>query len=119
MQNPTTPTLSPDDRLRTSSTAPDMSLAGPVELQRHHLLARLVGLGTTFVPRYRSGASATNPSAAKRSQTSSMCGTRPHHSWITMTPGPVARRRHGQIPLALGPVARKLDHLAHGRRPYP
>ena len=43
-----------------------------------------------------SGASALNPSAAKRSQTFLMCWTRPHHSWMTITPGP----------LPLGGVAR-------------
>ena len=39
-------------------------------------------------PRYRSGASATKPSAAKRSHTSWMWGTRPHHSWITTSGTP-------------------------------
>ncbi len=39
-------------------------------------------------PSYRSGASATKPSSAKRSQTSRMWSTRPHHSWMTITPGP-------------------------------
>src|SRR4029453_7515320 len=40
-------------------------------------------------PRYRSGATATNPWAARRSATSRMWGTRPHHSWMTTTPGPL------------------------------
>src|SRR2546429_9154808 len=34
------------------------------------------------------GASAVSPSAASRSQTFLMCRTRPHHSWMTRTPGP-------------------------------
>jgi hypothetical protein len=41
-----------------------------------------------LLPWYKSGASAENPPEAKRSATFLMCGTRPHHSWITTTPGP-------------------------------
>src|SRR4029453_15286991 len=40
-------------------------------------------------PRYRSGATATNPWAARRSATSRMWGTRPLHSWMTTAPGPL------------------------------
>ncbi len=32
---------------------------------------------------------ATKPSRASRSQTSRMWSTRPHHSWMTITPGPL------------------------------
>jgi hypothetical protein len=41
------------------------------------------------LPWYMSGASAEKPAAAKRSHTALMCGTSPHHSWITKTPGPL------------------------------
>ena len=41
------------------------------------------------LPRYRSGATATNPWAASRSATLRMWGTSPHHSWMTTTPGPL------------------------------
>src|SRR5437764_5307132 len=44
---------------------------------------------SAVLPWYRSGASAEKPSAAKRSQTFLMWPTRPHHSWITSTPGPL------------------------------
>src|SRR3954470_3036283 len=60
------------------------------------------------LPPNRSGASATKPSAASRSLTSAMWSVRPHHSWITMTPGPlpdggVARYPWASLPL-LGKV---------------
>src|SRR5437773_2503986 len=57
------------------------------------------------LPWYMSGASAVNPSVANRSQTFLMCRTRPHHSWITRTPGPlpdagVARYADVLVPFA-------------------
>ena len=39
-------------------------------------------------PRYRSGASATNPSSANASAVSVIWSFRPHHSWMTTTPAP-------------------------------
>ena len=47
MQKPTTPTPAPLTRAvaTRSSTAPPMSFAACVEVERHHELAGLVGLG--------------------------------------------------------------------------
>src|SRR6266704_2903051 len=39
-------------------------------------------------PPYRSGANATNPAVAKRSQSSLKKSFNPHHAWRTRTPGP-------------------------------
>ena len=82
MQKPVTPTRSLPATSATLSTAPLMSLAAWSTLRA--IISLPASSGSVVVsPWYRSGASATNPSAANRSHTSLMCGTRPHHSWIT------------------------------------
>ena len=87
MQNPVTPTRSPPARSDTSSTAPDMSL--PAWSRFIAIISFPASSGSVVdSPRYRSGARATKPSAAKRSHTSSMWGTRPHHSWMTTRGSP-------------------------------
>ena len=90
MQNPITPTpleLTASEASR-KSIAPRMSLAACSRLSA--IISLPASSGSVVVaPRYRSGARAENPAAAKRSTTSRMWGTSPHHSWMTMTPGPV------------------------------
>ena len=86
MQKPTTPIL-PPVRSASRSTAPLMSFAACSMLSAIISLPAPSGSVAAW-PWYRSGASAVNPAAAKRSTRSLMCGTRPHHSWMTSTPGP-------------------------------
>src|SRR5712691_3666061 len=56
-------------------------------------------------PRYRSGANATNPAVASRSQRSLKKSVRPHHAWRTRTPGPLpffgTARYPGTLPSGL------------------
>src|SRR5205823_6747625 len=40
-------------------------------------------------PRYRSGAKATNPALASRSERPLKKSVKPHHAWRTRTPGPL------------------------------
>ena len=89
MQNPITPTRSPvtESRLRRWSTAPLMSW--PAVVMFMAIINLPASSGSVVVsPWYRSGASTVNPSAASRSATSRMWGTRPQYSWIRITPGP-------------------------------
>ena len=88
MQNPVTPTRSPPARSDTSSTAPAMSLPACSRLIAINSFPASSG-SVVVSPRYRSGARAKNPSAAKRSHTSSMWGTSPHHSWMTTRGNPL------------------------------
>src|SRR5262245_63877547 len=55
-------------------------------------------------PWYMSGARALKPSAAKRSHTFLMCGTRPHHSWMTITPGPLPPGGVARYPSVVVPL---------------
>ena len=63
-------------------------LGGLVEVHGHHQLPGLVGLGRAL-PAVEVGGQGHEPSAANRSHTSSMCGTSPHHSWMTTSGIPV------------------------------
>ena len=67
-------------------------------------------LGSVVVsPRYRSGASAKKPSAAKRSQIERMCSSRPHHSCRTIVAGPLLAGGHGEIAGRGAGAGRELD----------
>ena len=104
----------PDCAPAAASTAPLRSLAACSRLSAIISLPAPSG-SVDDSPWYRSGASAVKPAAAKRSTTSLMCGTRPHHSWMTSTPGPVP----GDVAVARVTVALEGDHLSHARtRPY-
>ena len=87
-QKPTVPTPpSSAGRSARYLAAPAMSRAAwSIAMPMSSLPARSGSAACT--PWYRSGARAANPAPAKRSATALMCGTRPHHSWMTITPGP-------------------------------
>ena len=97
-QKPTTPTPWPvvSGMASRASTAAAMSLAACSSCISMTSLPASSG-SVVSLPRYRSGATATNPWAANRSATSRMWGTSPHHSWMTTTPGPLARGRQGDV----------------------
>src|ERR1039458_2366321 len=102
MQNPTTPTPLPLDRAATSSTAPLMSL--PARSNSSAIISFAASPGSAaFAPWDRSGASATKPSAAKRRHTPLLGQTRPHHSWITTTPGPLPPAGEARYPTSVEP----------------
>src|SRR3954464_14804240 len=76
-------------------------------------------------PPYRSGASATKPSRAKRSATSAMWSSSPHHSWMTITPGPFPEAGFARYPCASLPLLGNVtfwrglsDMLTSGRLRY-
>src|SRR5260370_12042582 len=59
---------------------------------------------SAYPPWTRSGASAVKPSSASLSHTPLSCGTRPHHSWMTRTPGPAPSAGVARYPLAVEPL---------------
>src|SRR2546425_12170260 len=87
MQKPTAPSLAVDDCCARYLAAPRRSFSAWAMLSAMKSLPAPSG-SFAVLPWYMSGASAVSPSAASRSQTFLMCRTRPHHSWITRTPGP-------------------------------
>src|SRR5579859_4277692 len=102
MQKPTMPTRSPAVRSLAAShfPAPSMSRAASARSSAMSSLPASSG-SLVCLPWYRSGARATNPSAAKRSHRSRMCSFIPQYSWMTTTPGP----------RPLGGVARYPPHV--------
>ena len=93
MQKPVTPTFGLPVRATRKSTAPLRSLPA---VARFMLISSLPAWSGSVVctPWYMSGASAVKPSAANLSAMSLMWSTSPHHSWITMTPGPLPSARY-------------------------
>ncbi len=92
MQKPVTPSWSEvvDGLVCRWAMAPDTSATAWSRFRA--IISLPASSGSVVVsPWYRSGARATKPSAAKRSHTSLMWGTSPHHSWITIRPGPTPR----------------------------
>src|SRR4051812_45847562 len=128
MQKPTTPiswlvTESRPDRYvaapATSFAA--WSIARPI-------ISRIASSGSPVVsPWKKSGASVVNPADAKRSATSLMCPTRPHHSCTRMSPGPppsASARYPSAVPpllakVAIDPMAHTLGRVATVRRAEP
>src|SRR5205809_335387 len=88
MQKPTAPSFFVEDCAARYCAAPRRSFSAWAMLWAMKSLPAPSG-SFALLPWYMSGASAANPSAANRSQTFLMCRTRPHHSWITRTPGPL------------------------------
>src|SRR5438445_13484837 len=82
-------------------------------------------VGAAHSPWYRTGERATKPSAPRRSHTRLICGTRPHHSCITMTPGPAPLGGVTKCPEAVEPlhgnstVSPMLADHTHHARPWP
>src|SRR4029453_1579718 len=87
MQKPTAPSFWVDDLPCKYVAAPRRSFSAWPMLSAMKSLPAPSG-SSAVLPWYMSGASAVNPSAAKRSQTFLMWPTRPHHPWITSRPGP-------------------------------
>ena len=79
--------LSPELPGAGASSADGAGPDGGKELPAH---AGLVRAGE--LPDIAGERAVFGPAAAKRSTTSVMCGTSPHHSWMTSTPGPLPAR---------------------------
>ena len=88
MQKPTTPSFFVEDWPARYCAAPRRSFSAWAMLSAMKSLPAASG-SLAVLPWYMSGASAVNPSVASRSQTVLMWRTRPHHSWMTRTPGPL------------------------------
>ncbi len=118
MQNPTTPTASPTTAgcPSSTSTAPRRSRAA-CSIGSSRWSRAASALSWVVVPPYRSGARATNPSAAKRSAMATMCEVSPHHSWITTTPGPVPCGGSARYPWAGRPSGRPVGKVTSCRGP--
>ena len=88
MQKPTAPSFALDECPARNLSAPRRSFSAWPTLSAMKSLPAVSG-SSAVLPWYRSGASAEKPSAANRSQTFLLWPTRPHHSWMTSTPGPL------------------------------
>src|SRR6266571_805166 len=102
MQKPAAPIFFADDWPRRYVAAPLRSRSACEMFNAMKSLLAASG-SLAVLPWYMSGASAVNPSAAKRSQTFLMCPTRPHHSWSTSTPGPLPEAGVARYPAVLLP----------------
>src|SRR3954451_6422179 len=109
MQNPTAPTF--DDVTAAcpsrKSTAPARSWAA-LSTGSSDISAPASSESWVVAPPNRSGASATKPSAANRSVTSLMWVVRPHHSWMTTSPGPLPDSGTAREPWAVPPLLGKV-----------
>src|SRR5690242_15204204 len=105
MQKPTVPVPEPvvSPRPARYAAAPAMSRAAWSMARPISSFTASSGSRATR-PWYRSGASATKPSAANRSATSVMCPTSPQYSWITTTPGPDPESGTARYPSAVPPL---------------
>ena len=88
MQKPTAPIFCVDECGARAAAAPRRSFSAWAMFSAMKSLPAPSGSLAVW-PWYMSGASAENPSAAKRSHTFLMWPTRPHHSWMTSRPGPL------------------------------
>src|ERR1019366_6678033 len=108
MQKPTTPIVFDEHSGRLRRYAPAAAISRAARSTSSSIRRRPAWAGEVVVlPWYRSGASATKPSFAKRSVTSLMCGTRPHHSWITTTAGPLPDTGFANHPSSFWPFTVK------------
>src|SRR4026209_246528 len=103
MQKPTAPSLEVEECPARYVAAPARSFSARSILRAMKSLPAASGSLAVW-PGYRSGASAEYPATAKRSQTFLMCPTRPHHSWITRTPGPLPDAGIDRCPFEVCPL---------------